>query len=177
MPSFPLRCTRTTFFDSQQPAKSDRLGCPRIWKYIDVVLMTKARPMKTVPFFVATALLAIGCIHGSVALRNVSETALPGTAFSVLLTAPSSHGGSYFYSLWYRAPSGRDDLWNQRYLGTSSIDETVAPNVLVLSPGVFRITWGQGSQSAYAVIDVGKRVIIEDSNPENPPNEAIHSRY
>lgn len=126
---------------------------------------------------IALAFLTIGCIPADQALRVVSETALPGTLFAVELLAPPSHGGNYCYSILYRAPSGKVDPCNSRNLGTSSIDETVAPDVQTLSPGVFRITWGQGSQVAYAVVDVGNRMIIEDSNPGNPQNEPIQPHY
>jgi len=126
---------------------------------------------------IALAILTIGCIPADQALRVVSETALPGTQFNVELLAPPSYGGNYCYSIVYRAPSGKVDPCNSRNLGTSNIDETVAPHVQILSPGVFRITWGQGSQFAYAVVDVGNRMIVEDSNPSNSHNESIQSHY
>jgi hypothetical protein len=108
-------------------------------------------------------LLIAGCI-GDAALPIISSTPIPGTTISIRLCGPDAKG-RYSYDVF------GDRIWSYRDLGPLRSDQTGFPVLKDLGAGVFRIQWGDGS--TYATIDTRKEIFVEDSNPENPKNQAF----
>jgi hypothetical protein len=104
-----------------------------------------------------------GCI-GDRALPIVSSTPIPGTKISIRLGGPDAKGRYSYYVIG-------DRIWSYRDLGPLRSDQTGSPVLKDLGGGVFRIQWGDGS--TYATIDTRKEIFVEDSNPENPKNQAF----
>ncbi len=97
-----------------------------------------------------------------------SKIDLPKSQFYVRLY---NDDGDCFYVIF------EDHVGNNQYgtrdLGPVHVDETAAPIIQEESPGVYRIVWGSGDKAAYVVIDVEKRLIVEDSNPDNERNQPL----
>lgn len=112
--------------------------------------------------------LLTGCI-GDAALPEVSTTPIPNTRFSVHLGGPDRDGGYHYYVF-------SDDVWTHRALGPLRPEQLEPAKLEDLGSGVFRIQWGDGSDDAYAIIDCTRELIVEDSHPANPKNQAFAKR-
>ena len=111
-------------------------------------------------------LFFVGCI-GHEVIPPVSKVDIPKSQFYVVLYTPDNDG--YFYGIFERHSSTKP-YGTTRDLGHVHVDEESAPIIKEESPGVYRIVWGSGDKAAYVVIDVNKRLIVEDANPENERN-------
>jgi hypothetical protein len=93
------------------------------------------------------------------------QTKIPHTDFVVTLIGPDSKG-HYRYSV-----SDRSSVLVERFLGPTPINDPSWSDLIDDGSGRYRIAWGKGSGTAYAVIDCKSRSIVEDSNRANPANQ------
>lgn len=113
---------------------------------------------------ITSTLMLVGCIQiGSQAVPRVSSVRLGNSRYTVTLYGPTSKG-NYTYGI---SANNYSERYGSYSLGLSKVDDSSAPTIKELSSGVFRITWGKGQNAAYAIIDVERGLIIEDSNSAN----------
>jgi hypothetical protein len=61
--------------------------------------------------------------------------------------------------------------WTARDLGALEPSQTKPATLDDLGGGVFRVRWGKSPGGPYVIIDVNKKVIVEDSNKDNARNQ------
>ena len=114
-------------------------------------------------------LAIVGCI-GHPALPQASPADLPGSPFSVILYGPDSEGG-YDYTMYAYSGRRSQQSYGTRSLGIVTVNTTNPIVAETEESGVYRITWGEGQNGAYTVIDLVNRQIVEDANPDNGKNQ------
>jgi hypothetical protein len=105
-----------------------------------------------------------------------ATTPIPGSAYEVKLLGPDMKG-HYWYEV-VKKPTGQQVA--RRFVGGAYFKRTpgdgpqdaIVPSVArEESDGVWRITWGKeggdASKTRFALIDVKKRVVLQDSNTAN----------
>jgi len=110
-------------------------------------------------------LFFVGC-DAAIPMSSVID--IPKSQFSIVLY---NDDGDYYYGIFGEGVGYNS--YGTRDLGPVGVDETAAPIIKEESPGVYRIVWGSGDKAAYVVIDVEKRLIVEDSNPDNERNQPL----
>ena len=86
-------------------------------------------------------------------------------------------GGTPYYYGIFESYSSTKPYGTKRDFGPSvHVDETAAPIIQEESPGVYRIVWGSCDKAAYVVIDVEKRLIVEDASSDNELNQPLAAR-
>jgi hypothetical protein len=128
--------------------------------------MTKRFP------FILIVLFA-GCrppIPADEGFAPISTVKLPKSGYSVCLYGPSRDDDAYYYCIFGADLNFSSESFS---LGKVQVDETVKPTLQKVSPDVFRITWGSEADAPYVVIDVAKKQIVEDSNPDSKPNRPL----
>ena len=114
--------------------------------------------------------LDFGCMQ-SRGLPNIS-TELPGTEYSIDLHGPDD-GDIYYYTIG--SPDGDCGL---RHLGKIRLNHPVTPKLEELGSGVFRTTWSDAPNDAFATIDTEKKLYVDDSNESNSKNQPFETpRY
>ncbi|MCH7989935.1 MAG: hypothetical protein IID46_12400 [Planctomycetes bacterium] len=115
-------------------------------------------------------LIFVGCHMGTEAIPQVSDVDIPNSQFSVVLYKPDKD--DYFYCI-FEEHSSTKPYGTTRELGSVHLDEEWTSILQEESPGVYRIVWGSCDKAAYVVIDVKKRLILEDANPDNERNHPL----
>jgi hypothetical protein len=114
----------------------------------------------------AVYLVFLFCCLGDPGRSPITVTEIPGGTTEVLLHGPNTKG-SYACIVMYRG------TWTPRELGPLQPNQTTPATLEDLGSGVFRVRWGSAQPGPYVMIDTEKDLIIEDSNPSNPRNQAI----
>ena len=96
---------------------------------------------------------------------TVQTTPLPRTNLEVRLEGPDEKG-HYLYMI---KESGA--IVASRFLGPAQVTSQSVPSITDDGKGLVTLTWGSGHGSAFTTIDTKRRLIVEDANQANQPNQ------
>jgi hypothetical protein len=125
---------------------------------------------------VVTLLVAF-CIAGVMWLRWALEWRLPSVIVSTRIAEAgvtvNLRGPDMKRHYWYDVITD-DGRTTRRFLGPIA-DESLEPVLLTRSDnGQLRLQWGESPRAGFCILDLDRRMIVQDANAANPSKEPFY---